>query len=284
MSSGTTRTEEHALAIRLEHVDAQSNAAYARAKASLYPQSGSTARVIGDGTAIFTGVRSPVNRVHGLGMTAAVTSSMIDTAEVFFNARGLAAAIDLCPLAHASLLPELGRRAYAVAGFKHVFHRTLDALADLPPAASHIRIEQVAAGNANLWARVVAGAFAGQTDVDVDADALEVPLPNVIKEATVCYLAWVDDTPAGGAALAMHAGAAICYSTSVRPSLRRMGVQTALLTTRLRHACAAGCNLAVVQTTPDSASQRNVLRFGFQLAYTKPTVVQTRLPGHLSAG
>jgi len=42
-----------------------------------------------------------------------------------------------------------------------------------------------------------------------------------------------------------------------------------LLHARLTTAAAAGCDLATVQTAPGNASQRNVERLGFRLAYTK---------------
>ena len=50
---------------------------------------------------------------------------------------------------------------------------------------------------------------------------------------------------------------------------RRQGVQTALLSTRLADAAAAGCDIAVVTTAPGSKSQQNVHRQGFQLLYTR---------------
>jgi predicted GNAT family acetyltransferase len=53
------------------------------------------------------------------------------------------------------------------------------------------------------------------------------------------------------------------------PAQRRRGVQTALLTARLADAVAAGCDLAVVTTSPGSRSQHNVQRNGFDLLYTR---------------
>lgn len=264
--------DERTLAQRLEAADMLSNAAYVRARAALDPTGGHTTLVVGDGVAVHTGTTSPINRVHNLGMSAPVTSAHVDQAEQFFNARGLPAAIDLCPLADSSLAAELRRRGYAVAGFKHVLWRDLADLSTLPPASEQVRVAIVTPDEAVLWARVVADAFAGA--VSAGHTALDLPLPNTAKEGTLCFLAWIGDTPAGGGALALHQGTAVCYSTSVRPAVRRLGVQTALLTARLRHARDAGCDLAMVQTSPGSASQRNVMRFGFAVAFTKPTVVQ----------
>ncbi len=64
-------------------------------------------------------------------------------------------------------------------------------------------------------------------------------------------------------------GLASFFSASTRPAFRGRGVQTALLHARLAAALGAGCDLAMVHTAPGSASQRNVERLGFRLAYTR---------------
>ena len=49
---------------------------------------------------------------------------------------------------------------------------------------------------------------------------------------------------------------------------------TALLTARLAHAAAAGCDIAVVTTQPGSKSQENMQRHGFDLLYTRAILVK----------
>jgi hypothetical protein len=46
-------------------------------------------------------------------------------------------------------------------------------------------------------------------------------------------------------------------------------VQTALLHARLARAAEAGCDLAVCLAQPGSTSQRNVVRQGFTVLYTR---------------
>jgi hypothetical protein len=52
----------------------------------------------------------------------------------------------------------------------------------------------------------------------------------------------------------------------------------ALLQARLAAARRAGCDLAVVGTSPGSDSQRNIERAGFTLAYTKVIMVREEAP------
>ena len=259
------------LAARLEAADAQSNVAYVRAKQQIYPASQSTWQPIGDGYAVFTGPSSPINRVHGLGMTQAVTADVLDAATDFYRDRGLRPAVDLCPLAHPTLVELLRARGYGAALFKHVLVRTLPDAFDRPAVVPAIRVTQVEPDQRAYWAAVVASSFSGST---IDGADIEIPLPNAHKADTTCFLAWLDGEVAGGGALALHDGTAICFSTAVRPELRRMGVQSALLHARLTWAQTHGCDLAMVQATPGSASQRNVERFGFRVAYTKVTTVK----------
>ena len=51
-------------------------------------------------------------------------------------------------------------------------------------------------------------------------------------------------------------------------------MQTALLSARLVDAAAAGCEVAVITTQPGSKSQQNAQRRGFDLLYTRATLVK----------
>jgi predicted acetyltransferase len=74
----------------------------------------------------------------------------------------------------------------------------------------------------------------------------------------------------------MHRGVAKLCSASTRIKFRKIGVQTALLHTRLVEAQTAGCDLAHVLVSPNNlSSQRNIERAGFKLAYTKAVLVQS---------
>ena len=53
-------------------------------------------------------------------------------------------------------------------------------------------------------------------------------------------------------------------------SLRGTGAQTELIGGRLKRAIEMGCDLASAMTIPDSPSLRNLRRWGFALAYTRP--------------
>ena len=78
---------------------------------------------------------------------------------------------------------------------------------------------------------------------------------------------------AGGASFHIAEGIAQFTGAATAPAHRRRGIQTALLSARLADAASAGCDIAVVTTQPESKSQQNVQRRGFDLLYTRAVLV-----------
>jgi GNAT superfamily N-acetyltransferase len=87
-----------------------------------------------------------------------------------------------------------------------------------------------------------------------------------------CYVAILDGQPvAYGALYTATNRVAVCAAAATREQFRGRGCQTALLNWRLRVAAEHGCELAAIQASPGSGSQRNMQRLGLQLAWTGVT-------------
>ena len=71
----------------------------------------------------------------------------------------------------------------------------------------------------------------------------------------------------------MRDGLAILFADSTIEPYRRHGLHRELIAARLNEALARGCDLATASTSPGSTSQRNYERMGFQVVYTKVTLV-----------
>lgn len=260
-------TIDHALAARLELTQAWRSIHYIQAQQQLDSTLGGAVLPVGDGYAVYGGPGSPVQRVVGLGMTQPVTAAVLDEVEDFFRQCQISPRIDLCPLADPSLRELLAQRGYHLQSFHNVLVCTLSRPEATPVLPHGLHITQVTATDGPLWIQTTAQGF----------DACETPspatlaimMPNFYAANATCFLAWIDDQPAGGGAMYHHAGVVELGGASTRPAFRQRGVQTALLAQRLAAAAAAGCDLALVGTAPGSASQRNIARAGFQLAYTK---------------
>jgi ribosomal protein S18 acetylase RimI-like enzyme len=72
----------------------------------------------------------------------------------------------------------------------------------------------------------------------------------------------------------MHGGVALMSGAAVLPAFRGRGIQLALTAERLRIGALRGCKLAKMDVRAASASYRNAVRAGFEVAYTRPQLVR----------
>ncbi|MBI1743190.1 hypothetical protein HYR54_09010 [Candidatus Acetothermia bacterium] len=176
-------------------------------------------------------------------------------------------------LADASLFEQLKQRNYRLEKFFNVYVLSLSESASTTALSTGLRVTLVNPKERELWLQTVARGFSEQ-DV-LTPEMLKMIAPTLHSESAKCFLAWVDGNPAGGGAMLLHEGVAKLCSGSTRLMFRKRGVQTALLNARLAAAREAGCDLAHTLVSPaNSASQRNVERTGFRLAYTKAVMVK----------
>jgi GNAT superfamily N-acetyltransferase len=261
-----------ALARRLEAAEAQKYLDYAATRGSRRPEMTPAWEPIAGGYAVYAGDGNPYSRAIGLGLYGPVAEADLARMEAFYADRNLAPELSLCPLADESLVDALGARGYRIRMFMHTWVRELTD--DGRRTTDGVVVRPIERGEADLWVRTAWHGFAGD-DVAPPDDLVISPYPTMAH--ATCWLAWLDgerlgDEPAGAGSLAIHNGVAELFGTSTRPSCRGRGVQAALIHARMAAAAAAGCDLIAVHTDPGSASQRNVERAGFRLAYTKVTL------------
>jgi GNAT superfamily N-acetyltransferase len=255
------------LARRLELAHAWRGVNYAQARQKLHPESPIQVAPVGSGYAIFTGDASPMNRAVGLGMGIPVNPDDLEFIERFYGDRGIPVRVDLCPLADGSLQHALKQGGYRLEMFYNVLVCALSETILPETWPGKLRISQASDQEADLWIQTTAQGF-GEAEAPPQ-EMLYMLAPNFYSAETACFLAWLDDQPAGGGAMYIHEGVAEFGGASTRPELRRHGVQTALLVARLQAARQQGCDLAVVVVSPGHESQRNAERVGFRMAYIK---------------
>jgi ribosomal protein S18 acetylase RimI-like enzyme len=246
-------------------------AVYPSIQVRLDSSSAGAVEKFGNGYAIFTGVDSPLSRAVGIGLDKPVEAFELERVEEFFKGRGARVVIDVCPLADSSFIALLGERGYRVAEFHHIWYRALEKDERFAQQTSGPEVLEVGPTDAELWIRTVTRGFMDQdnlTDKDV-----EIATMSFMKSDTRCFLARIEGRPVGGGVLAINDGLAALFSGSTVKDFRRRGVQTALLRARMEAAALASCDLAVIKTSPGTASQRNVERAGFRLAYTRAAMM-----------
>ena len=257
------------LARRLERHEAWSSSEHARTQAQHYPATGAVTLSVAGGTAVYCGKQSPLSQVYGWGLSGTVSAADLDTIESFYGSRQLPTRIRVCPFAAPAALALLGARGYRVADFMNVFARRLDTFAADRPVVPGLRVTIATADEARLWF----------TRNDAGGDWTEpdgltfMTIRSTLKADTQLYLAWLDGEPVSGGALELHDGVAALMAADTLPAFRKRGLHRALLHARLAAAAAAGCDLALVHTTPGAMSQNNALRAGFQQVYTAISMV-----------
>ncbi|HLW97614.1 MAG TPA: GNAT family N-acetyltransferase [Candidatus Acidoferrales bacterium] len=265
-SSGEVLFVDDALSRRLELAEADAGAECAATMMRLHPEFGAAVETIAGGRAAYLGPGSPLTQATGVGMDGEVTAEEFAKLENFFFSRGAAVNVETSPFAHASLFELYGKRGFCATEHSSVLVSDL-AMDALQPSNSGVRVALVEPEQDDLWVRTVSAGFAEHfpvTDELLAVMELFAAGPNATK-----YLAFVDDKVAGGGALSMRLGVAGIFGASTLPEFRRRGVQRELIRVRLDAARAAGCDFALTFTQVGSGSQRNLMRNGFRVAYTR---------------
>lgn len=254
-----------------------------RARENLSSPHAAAMRVAG-GVAGFYSAESVLNGAFGVGMSAPVEAEDVAALVAFFEERGVSAALGLCPHADESLLRWLAASGFLVTAFETVSYRLLgsacadagtrsggrEALRECASPPGDVEVRRACSGpELEEWALLEARAWA--EDAPSDAD-LAIARGFAARADAVHLVGSVDGEPAGTAMMTISEGVALMNADSTLPVFRRRGVQSALIMARVRMAVEAGCDLAVIEAAPGSASARNQERAGFRVAYTRVSV------------
>jgi GNAT superfamily N-acetyltransferase len=176
--------------------------------------------------------------------------------------------VDFCPLANPGLLEALAERGYRATEFNNVLVKRLAGteIALIP------RVRRALAGEHDLWSQVVGCGFFEERELttgEMDVGRAIFAMPGAL-----CYVAATDSgDSAGAAAMAIRDGLATLFADSTIARFRGAGLHRELISARLNEAVAQRCDLAMAATLPGSGSQRNYERLGFEVVYTKVTLV-----------
>lgn len=257
-----------ALAQRLERAEAKASAAFVEARTRATPTVGAEWRDFAGTYALFDGVGSPITQTFGLGLFSPPTDAHLEEIEAFFRDRGAQVFHEVSPLADPSVLGVLANRGYRPVELTSVMHMRLTAERQADRARSpELVVRRIEPGEEAMWAETAARGWSETPELR----AFILELGNVSARAggAACFVAEWSGHPIASGALAIHDGVAHFAGASTDPAFRGRGAQAALLSERLGHALAAGCDTALMGAAPGSASQRNGERRGFRIAYTR---------------
>lgn len=229
--------------------------------------------------ASFAEADSPFNKVVGLGFGGVPGPDELEAIEKAFAAHGAPTQVELPHLAESAIGELLSDRGYRLESFENVLGIALDRDPELvaPPG---IEVRLSTDDELDAWLAVVTdGAVHPDTQGlpwhdEFPREAIENAERDFAAAGGTRYLALRDGVFAGGADFRITDGIAQLAGAATAPAHRRHGVQTALLAARLTDARAAGCDVAVITTQPGSTSQQNAQRRGFDLLYTRATLLK----------
>ncbi len=265
-----------ALATRVERAEIDFCAAAARAGEA----GGAASFEVGGGRALCAAPGSPFNKVLGLGLAGNVSDDDLDAIDAFYDERGVAGQIELCPLAPAALAKRLNQRGYVLQGFENELARAFGSEPLPEPAGFELAVSDGAADD--LWIRIVSEGFAAgeapaESTASPDPEAtrtLADLMRQFVHPEITRFLVALDGEPAGAGASYVWHGVAGVVGTATRAAFRRRGVQTALVAHAVNRA-RGRADLAVATTEPGSTSQRTFERLGFQVLYTRAILVRS---------
>jgi hypothetical protein len=243
----------------------------------------------GGGRALYSRPRSPLNKVLGLGVGCSVSDADLDALERFYACHHSPAQIELCPLSGADLPARLDARGFRLRAFENELARTIDASFAASVAPPAIQVDVVTPSRDQIWVDVVCEGFFSGEHADGPGlssavrDELRQAMSQFVHSRITRYLAWIDGTPAGGAASYLHGGTLGIFGTATIPRFRRRGVQHAVALAALRDG-SQYADLAIATTEPGSVSQRTFERLGFQVLYTRAILVKDLDPGPGGSG
>jgi GNAT superfamily N-acetyltransferase len=270
-----------ALAERIERVEAEFIAKGSEAARRRQADGTGFVLPVAGGVASFAEEGSPLNKVAGLGFGGVPSADALDEIEQAFAARGSPVQVELAHLGDPAIGALLTERGYRLVSFENVLGL---GISGIPERVTPPGVEVRPGGDDELeaWLDVVAEGFAHPDTQGVASheefprDVIARAMRDLVAAAGVeRYLARCDGAIAGGASFRIAEGVAQLAGAATAPAYRRRGVQSALLSARLADAAAAGCDIAVITTSPGTKSQENAQRRGFDLLYTRAILVKS---------
>jgi GNAT superfamily N-acetyltransferase len=258
---------DHALARRLEAVEARIAMEYAQTQSRLFPHFGATFEVIAGGAAVFAGLNSPMTQAVGMGMNGSADMYTVDHLENFFRRQNSPVNIQLCPHADNSLRVELATRGYRLIEQTNTLARVLTPRDWNVTPFNGVLVRRAKPNEFDRLAKVIARGY--MPEGEIVQSIIDVFTTFFNQATAVVFLAEVDGNLAGGGVVGIIDHAAALFATSVLPEFRGRGAQSALIQARLNFGIESGCDLAMVSAAPGGSSHRNLERQDFRIVYTR---------------
>lgn len=255
---------------RLVTTWANDHAALGRSLAEVAPSSPAATEPLADGWLVLCGPGMYVNAACGCGRAAPLTAEQWATIVDRACEVGVAPSIEMGPTTHAGTRDAAGARGFAPGGTRDAYVRRLDVpFGDRAPDPG-VEIDEIDDGGLAVWQQAAGEGF-GHADPAARAVS-DLWARAALRAGDRMFVALDrrDRQPLASAILHLTDGVATLGGMSTVPAARGRGIQMLMLRHRLGLARDAGAELAV-STAANPASARNLVRAGFERAFTIET-------------
>jgi hypothetical protein len=214
---------------------------------------------------VFAGYWTHLTQAVGVGTFGTVAEVELERLEQFFHERHAPAVVHVTSL-QPQVQEQLSAWGYRQAGSTDVLVRESGR-----EFSGCTRIDTAA--DPELWSRTVSAGFLcrePETDDDLAIGRIVAMVPN----ARLFLSRGGDGSAAAAGAMLTYGRTALLLADSTVEAHRGCGHHSALIRARMQHAWESGAKLLTATTESGSASQRNYLKHGFAVAYSRITYIR----------
>lgn len=224
-----------------------------------------------------------LNYATGMGLHGPVPRERIEWLVDWHSSHGCEPRIDAAPFADAQLFKDAADLGFDLRSFTSILYRELSKTDRFTPryAPEGLEIRAIDRNDAKQTREFTVTATSGFFPPDKPPPEMFIELAErAAKHPKVTALvAYLDGKPVGAGAVEIHpglrdVGTSVLIGLSVHPDYRRRGIQQALICERLNVAAKSGVKYVTIGSVPGGPTERNALRYGFALAYTKVTLAK----------
>jgi GNAT superfamily N-acetyltransferase len=220
-----------------------------------------------------------LNNAVGIGLNGPVPRVEFEGMIRWYEEAGIETRMEVCPYVDPQFLKECEDLSFRVRAFETMFYRRLDRdevvrpLHTQPPGLTIDPLDPGDERTVREAALVALTGFLPPGQIIIENDIADFKR-GIVHPCTTTLLARLEGKLVGVGACEIRGEVSAIFGMSTLEGHRRQGIQQALLAARLNLAAQRSARIATIGSRPGVATERNVMRMGFTVAYTKVVLVK----------
>ena len=227
----------------------------------LYPESKPEYFELCGGAVVFVSSTSPFTQLIGFGITEPVRPEDIALLRQYFQDRGVPLRIRVTSFTHPSLFECFAGKQFKASDFTFMMARKVSTSRPFPKIPGlDIDLIKSEATWMDAFSR-------GYCNGNLDPESERLGRTLFHAKGSQVIGAWVDGQVTGVGILTMFENLATLNAACTLPEYRNVGIQKALIESRMAIAAQNGIKMVMARVSPGTVSQRNFEKLGFHIGY-----------------